>query len=173
MLNSLQNYLQGILDGVTTPQTAPIQAFIMPPQIADAAGGPIAYVWGARLTAVRQTAPRIFGQQKLVWDATVSVTQAFIQDDENIETAFPLVIDQIMATLMTTPLQNDSKVWLDDPITGNQTQLLSIGEHFSLDYESVHTTGSAGEGLWVFVCDLIFPTEELVSFQPGTYYNPT
>ena len=171
MLNSVQHYVKGLLDNLPTLMTEPIKAYVQPPQLADAAGGPVAYVWGGRLNVSRQTAPRIRGQQNFNWDVSVAVTQAFDQDAPNLESAFPLVLDQIMATVATTPLQVKG-VWLTDPDTGVQTQLLSIGEHFSLDYTSVATTSGAGVGLWVFAADISFPLEEKVSFQPGTYYNP-
>lgn len=170
MLNSVQQYVKGILQGLETPLTNPLVSVVMPPVLADAADGPTAYVWGTRLTGARQTSPRPFGQMKLVWDCSVALTEAFDQDDPNVEQAFPLVIDQIQALMMTTPLQQKG-VYLVDPTTGNKTQLVAIGERFSFEYTAVTTTSGPGVGLLVFACDITFVAEELVSFNPGSYYN--
>lgn len=170
MLNSVQHYIKDIINRQATPLTDPILAYLTPPQLADAVGNPIAYVSGGHLAANRQTAPRPFGQQKLTWIVTVSLTQAFNMDDPNIDSAFPLVIDQVMALFMTTPLQHRG-VWLTDSVTGNVTQLLAVGEVYVMDHTAVATSGAPGEGLWVYAADLSLTVEELVSFNPGSYYN--
>jgi hypothetical protein len=170
VLNSIQHFVKGVLDGLATPLTSPLQAVIMPPQLADVAGSPIAYIWGGRLATARQTAPRPFGQQKLTWDISVAVTQVYDQDDETLESAFPLVLDTIMARMMTAPLQHTG-VWLTDPVTQNQTQLMAIGERYTSDYTGVFTTSGPGVGMWVYACDMLLVAEELVSFNPGSYYN--
>jgi len=162
---------------VKVPFGDPLTAVIAPPQLADIASGPFAYVWGARLVAGRQTAPRTLmggtgGQSKLVWDASVAVTQAIDPDDPNIDSAFPLVLDQIMATVMLTPLQQTG-VYLTDPDTGNKTQLLLVGERYSLDYTVVSQSGPSGKGLWIYAADFTFPVEEVFSLPVGTFYNPT
>jgi hypothetical protein len=170
MLNSVQHYVRDVVQGIPTPLTDPVQAFLTPPQLADAAGGPLAYVWGGRLQVNRQTTPRPFGQQKFMWIVTVSITEAFDQDDPTIDSAFPLVVDQVMATFQTTALQTKG-VWLTDPVTGNVTQLLAVGEVFQMEHTAVFTTGGPGEGLWLYAADISLTVEELVSFNPGSYYN--
>jgi hypothetical protein len=168
--------VKGLFDGLATPQSGVVQAFITPPQVADRAGQPLGYVWGAHLAGSRQTAPRPFATMNLDWDVTFSLTQAFDQDDPNLETAFPSALDQVMALAMTTPLQvlvaGQPVVMLRDPVTGVNNNLVAFGENFTLDYEMVTTTGANGEGLFFFASDFVFRLKEVAQFLPGSYYLP-
>ena len=61
----------------------PLQAYIQPPQLADAAGAPQAYIWAGRITAARQTSPRPVGQEVLPHDEVVE-PEVFARSDEGL-----------------------------------------------------------------------------------------
>lgn len=138
-LNSIQLYLQSILDGLPIPgSTTTLEAQITPPVTQDL-DGPIAFVWGGSMRTVRQTGPRgnpgKAGFKHQQWDADVWLVYLTNPDDPELDQEFPLIVDAILAQLWSTP----EPLFITDPTTGLNTQLLSVGEEYRLEYAQVHT----------------------------------
>ena len=168
MLSAIQGFVKGILDGLPSPQLQPMQAVIMPPVDADAASSPIAYIWAGAFSMKRTSAPRPVAWQNIAWRIDIGVISAFEIDDANIETAFPLLLDSIVARTATwTPMP----FTLIDPVTGFPTQITSLGEAVTGEYARINTTSSSGQGLIQFGADIRLAVTEKVSFPPGSYYN--
>jgi hypothetical protein len=151
LLGSLQFYLKGIIDGLAVPALGKeITARITPP-IWDKADAPRAYIWGGRLAAARQTAPRGPGFTAYPWTADIylaylaGATQAF--EDE----PFPGVVDAVLKALQAAPMPTFITAG-GVPVGPNQvnptdTQIQAIGERFELDYPSEHAV-LAGRQVW-------------------------
>lgn len=166
-LNSTMQYVKGLLDGLVSPQAAPLEAVIADPVIGDIAQNPIAYLWNGTGTLKRQTMPRPVAWQKWSWTFAVALIAVMDVDDPTLETAFPLLIDQINALFSVTPIP----VVIADPITGYQSQVLSFGEMSRTDYARSQATGQDGQSLVRFAADISVTLEEAVSFPLGSYYN--
>lgn len=143
-LNSVQLYIQGLLDGLVIPTIPkPLTAYITPPTVEDA-DGPKAYVWGARLLGSRQTAPRPVAFKHLSWTVDVYLSYETLPPNpndpsENVDQEFPLIIDAVMAkTWYTAPMPTI----ITDPSTGVTSQILAIGEQFQLEYPPERTPSS-------------------------------
>lgn len=129
-LNSIQWHVKNLLDGLVVPGTTQtLEAYITPPAVEEL-DNPKAYVWGARLVGKRQTMPRGAGFKKLTWQVDVYLSYETNPDSPTVDQEFPLIIDLVMATLWATPMP----IFITDPTTGLQSQLLEIGEEFQLEY---------------------------------------
>jgi len=167
MLNSVQYYVQGLLNGATSPYLEPMDCLLAPPVDTDVTT-PTCYLWAGKGKQIRQTAPRPVAYKKQTWEVEGALAVVMDFDDPNLNSAFPLLIDQLTATLNITPCP----VVITDPDTGFQTQVLSIGELLDYNYARVMTTGAEGQGLVKFICELMITVEEKIEFMPGSYYNP-
>lgn len=140
--NSVQLYVKSLLDGITMPGvTKQMAAFVTPPTVMNI-NAPVACVWGARLHGRRQTAPRIgnatlagaSGYHEFNWIVDVYLSYETVArnntNGDTLDQEFPLVIDGVLNTLMVTEMP---KV-IQDPSTGQYSQILSIGEEFEMDY---------------------------------------
>jgi hypothetical protein len=137
--------------------------------MANSASAPAAYIWGGRMTGARQSAPRPQGFYKFTWQVDIQLTQGMNLDDPALDTAFPLVIDQVLAQFLVYPA--DAVVPWTDPVTGFQTQFLNVGEKWSVDYTRIRANAS-GQGFALFAADMVMTVEETANFLPGSYYNP-
>lgn len=134
-LNSVQLYVQGLLDGLAVPtMEQPLQAFITPPTIEDL-DGPRAYVWGGQLRGRRQTMPRGQGFKYLDWTVDVYLSYLTLPDDPDVDSQFPLLIDAVMTETWTTTMP----VSITDPTTHVQSEILAIGEEWTLEYPPERT----------------------------------
>ncbi len=161
MLNSIQQFLKTTFSGMTSPQMGPLQAVVMPPEDVDIALAPIAYIWAADLDVKRVSAPRGPAWQRFAWPIDVAVLAAMEIDDPNTETAFPLLIDQMMVTIGAL---KPMPFVLTDAVTGFQTQVVSLGERWKASYARVRTTGATGVDLVRFGAELTLHVEEDVAF---------
>jgi len=121
------------------------------------------------MTIEQSTAPKPSAFVHLRWQMDVTLTWTMAAKDPNVDTAFPLVIDQILAKFLTTVTAGYRMI---DPVTGNNTQLLAIGERGQLAYTRLKTTGTQGQGLVVFGADMTIEALEGANFLPGTFYGP-
>lgn len=130
-LNSVQSYVKGLLDGlpIPGPMNQTLEAFITPPSV-DELDGPKAYVWGARMVGNRQTMPRGQGFKRLTWQVDVYLTYETYPDNPSLDEEFPLIVDAVMAKAWTTPMP----LFISDPTTGLQSQILAVGEKFDFEY---------------------------------------
>lgn len=131
-LNSVQLYVQGLLDGLQIPGSPDrLDAYITPPTIEDV-DRPKAYIWGARTRGGRQTAPRLpkGGFRKLLWTVDVYLTYESTPDAPAIDQEFPIVVDAVLNVLWKTTMP----IFIRDPSTGQRSQILAIGESWDLEY---------------------------------------
>jgi hypothetical protein len=133
-LNSIQWHVKGLIDNLVIPGSTPtLEAFITPPTV-DTLDRPKAYVWGARMRGNRQTMPRgiapAAGFKRLTWQIDVYLSYETNPDSPSIDQEFPLIVDAVMAALWSAPMP----VFVTDPTTGLQSQLLAIGEEFEFEY---------------------------------------
>ncbi len=139
MLYSVQKYVQGILDGLSLPSgvPGPLAARITPP-VVEKIGAPRAYVWGGRLRASRQSAPRGPGFRRFPWVVDTYLVYLGTPDDALANEPFPLVVDAVMEAFMTTvmPVLIDPSGNVVSPAQAGPacTQIQAIGETFDLDY---------------------------------------
>jgi hypothetical protein len=138
-LNSIQNYVVGLLDGMVVQGVEkPLTAYITPPQVEDM-DGPRLYVWGGRMRSTRQTMPRIntpaaraighSGFKHFAWTVDCWISYETIPGTGTVDQEFAVLLDAIMAVLYSTEMP----VFISDPTTGMTTQVLSIGEEFDLE----------------------------------------
>lgn len=138
-LNSVQQYVKGLLDGLVVEDGIPaLEAYVQPPVLEDL-NGPRAYVWGNRLSGKRQTMPRInyqtvdqstAGYKWLDWTVDVYLSYLTNPDDVNVDQEFPLIVDAVMWKLWTTEMP----IVIQDPTTSLYSQILAIGEEWELEY---------------------------------------
>lgn len=134
-LNSVQEYVKGLLDGLTIPGGgASLEAYITPPVVEDI-DQPKAYVLGGRLRGRRQTAPRGPGFKYLAWVVDVYITYETVPDSPTVDQEMALIIDAIMAKTWTTTMP----LFITDSVTGVKSQILAIGEDFELEYPPERT----------------------------------
>lgn len=134
-LNSVQQYVRGVIDGISVPgQSVPLTAYVTPP-VMDKVSPPKAYVWNGRCTGARRSMPRGPAFKKLGWLVDIYLNYETNPNrvppgGASVDAQFPLIVDAVMLTLWQTPMP----VFITDPDTGYQSQILSIGEQFSIDY---------------------------------------
>jgi hypothetical protein len=173
MLTSVQFHLKSILNGLQSAQLAPLQAVIQPPVLSDVGDHPFAFIWAGRGVEKRQTAPRAIrqpsgainpgGYQKMTWQMTVRLYAVMHPDDPNLESAFPNLIDMVTLQVNVTQIP----VIITDPVTGQESQILTIGENVDVDYASVRTAGDEGQAIIRFACDLTVEVQEKVAWTEG------
>jgi hypothetical protein len=173
MLASVQYWLKGLLNGLQNPMLNPLEAVIQPPVLADTGDHPYAYIWAGRGHEARQTAPRAIrqpsgavnpgGYQKMIWKTDVRLYTVMAQEDPNIELAFPALIDVTVRWLNTTQIP----IIITDPVTGQQSQILTMAETLDLNYATSVTTMSTGQGIIRFGCDFVVEVQEKVSWTEG------
>jgi hypothetical protein len=139
-LNSVQQYVKGVMDGLMLPSTpVPLAAYITPPDPGDGTQ-PAVYIWGSTANEERQSMPRAqpgkpqTGGFKLIHhNLDLWLIWFGASDDPNADSAFPAVIDACTAVLRSTEIQ----VPITDPLTGQQSTILNIGESIKWDYMPV------------------------------------
>lgn len=129
MLNSIQLYVQGLLNGLAVGNGQILTAYITPPPVDDL-DGPRAYVWASRARTTRQTMPRGAGFKKLTWNIDVYLSYETVPDEVDIDQQFPLIVDAAWWALATTTMPT----FIVDPTTQKQSQMLSIGEEWEFEY---------------------------------------
>jgi hypothetical protein len=164
-LNSVQLYVQSLLDGLVVPGEAqPLKAYVTPPVI-DKLNGPRAYVWGGRLRGERQTAPRGPAFKHLAWTIDVYVSYLTPPGGALADQQFPLIVDAIMAATWAAkiPLMIDSQ---GQPVINplepppGASQILNIGEQFELEYPPERNAASLR--LLYYTCRLGLDIYEVV-----------
>jgi hypothetical protein len=142
-LNSVQQYVRGLLDQLPLPlNLGRLAAFIDPPNPGDGTQ-PAVYVWGSTQQEFRQTMPRARpgnlasgGFKKVEHAIDLWLIWFGDAEDPRASSMFPLVIDSINKQLRNTlmPVQG-----VTDPDTGDVSTILSIGEKIDSDYAPVHS----------------------------------
>jgi hypothetical protein len=142
-LNSVQLYLRSVLDNVVLPlDQGPLTAYIQPPPQGDGTV-PSLYIWGSRGDESRRTVPRAQpgqldtgGHKVIVHDVDMWLVWLGPVEDERADILFPSMIDCIMAILRNVALLDQAQ-YATDPVTGQQSNLLDVGEQMSWEYAPV------------------------------------
>jgi hypothetical protein len=136
-LNATLQYVKGLLDGLESPQYAPVEAIVSSAipaadafQVDDKGGimrpSPKCYIWGNTIHEDRQTMPRGPGFKKGTYRLDLLLQVLEQADDEFRETAFPCLFDAVRFAINATAIVVD----ITDPVTLYQSQILQIGEEF-------------------------------------------
>jgi hypothetical protein len=96
---------------------------------------PKAYVMASRGRVKRQTAPRGPGFKWISWTVDVYITYETTPDSPEVDQEMPLIIDAVCTRLWTTTMP----LFIDDPTTGQKSQILQIGEEFDIEYPPERT----------------------------------
>lgn len=135
-INSVQVYIQNLIDGLLMPGSAgALRAYITPPDPNVEAEIPTAYVWPSngdesRNPAKGGTVPRntgigtASGYKSFEHHMDIWVVWFGQDDDPQADTWFPGMLDAIMLVLRTSP---DPAV-ATDPYTEQKTTLIDVGE---------------------------------------------
>lgn len=146
-LVAVQTYLKGVLDGLVIPGTAGnLEAFISPPN-PEFEATPKAYIWPSTSNENRQSMPRNTGVSSVpggsAWKELNHLVDVWLvwfsdeaSDAQDLDSAFPAVIDAVAWQLRTVP---DPAV-LTDPMTGRESQLLDVGERMSFEFPPARAT---------------------------------
>lgn len=146
-LYSVSTYVKGLINGTPLPQSVPgpLVAYITPP-VSEKLSAPRAYIWAGRTVVTRQTAPRGAGFRKRTWPIDIYLNYMDTPDDALANEPFMQVVDAVTAVFETTlmPLFIDAS---GNPVGQNatsatDTQILSIGEDWALDYPPERTVAS-------------------------------
>lgn len=156
-LNSIQLHAVNLVDNLPSPlYQRNVVAYITPPNPGKLTG-PAAYVWITQGTGSRQTAPRGLGFRKMRWTVNVWLMSPDNSQNPKADSAFACLIDAVVQAFVTTPMP----IPLVDNITGQKTQLLSIGEQFTIEQSPVH--GLADQRLFLYEALLQFTVEEAIT----------
>lgn len=142
-INTAQSYLKGILDQVMLPlNLGTLSAFIQPPNPGDGTE-PGAYIWGSRGTERRLAIPRAQpgdlstgGEKTLNHNVDVWIVWLGPAVDPQQDVLFPAVVEAVLAVLRNTPILDNTQHAVD-PVTGQLSQLLDVGEQMDWEYAPV------------------------------------
>ncbi len=155
-LNSVQQYVKSLLDGLQSPQLPDAQAFVAPPATA-VVDTPLIYIWGGKHTRARLTLNRPHGFMKTAYEMEIWLIWASASDAENVETEFPVFINAVIAALHAVTLP----VMLTDSVTHEISWIESIGDTYTVDQG--HPTSDVVQGyLWQFTLVTAHIEEALV-----------
>lgn len=157
MLNSVLQHVKDVIDGLPLPlQDTPLTARVVPPPVEPLSGNSaIAYVTlASRMTGKRQTMPRGAGFTKPEWPVAVTIDFETLPTDTNLEQAFYVIADAVLLALWADPMP----VFITDPTTGMKTQMLAIGEEYSV--QLTHVVSTAQGRLYLFRGQVITTVKE-------------
>ena len=157
MLNSVLQHVKGIIDGLPVPlQSDPLTAHVVPPPMEPLPGnGAIAYITlASRMQGKRQTMPRGAGFTRPEWPVGVTLDFETLPAGPNVEQAFYVMADAVLAALWAAAMP----VMITDPATGIQSQLLAIGEDYSV--QLAHVVSTAQGRLYLFRGQIVTTVRE-------------
>lgn len=134
-LVAVQSHVKSLLmDLPMTGYSGTLVTYIAPPVPGDMSV-PNCYIWGGTWTEARFTAPRNYGFKKLLYTLSIWLFVAEDPNSEGVDTRFPALIEDVMHVLRTTEMP----VPIQDPLTGTKSQLVSIGESMTVNYDTERT----------------------------------
>jgi len=170
-LNSIQQYVKGVINGITVAgQTQPLVAYVTPPVVDNAGGPPKAYVWAGRADSLRQTTPRGAGFRKINWHIDIYLNYETNPNRPNVggvavDNQFPLIVDAVLMQLWTTTMPtfiDANGTPIGDTYQTGATQVHFIGENWTLDYPTERTPATL-RMLWYSALLTVDVTEAIQS----------
>lgn len=158
-LNAVQQYVKSQLDDLEFPTTFAFPvgnaiARIQPFQL-DFSIQPLIFIWGSTLPERRLTLGRPYGFKKVMHRIEINVHYAQEIDDPDADSKFPVILETVQAALRTVPLP----VTLTDNITGQVSQVDSIGDTFDTRYPWVHSLED--QRMLAYATQIIATVEEM------------
>lgn len=146
-LVTVQHYLKGILNNTILPlNLGTLEAFITPPNPNDDTVRAAAYIWGSRAAERRESVPRAqhlnlsTGGWKIdTHSVDIWLTWFGAADSQYVDQEFPSIIDAVCMVLRNTPILDQTQ-FATDPVTGQRSNLLDVGENLSWEYGPVRAT---------------------------------
>lgn len=140
-LNSVQHYTKDLINNMPLPAVMAqrgnglLDCWITPP-VLQSLDGPHCYIWGSHVDPKRQTMPRGAAYKEYPWRMSIWLiyeTSAQVGAsglNPTLDSEFPVLIDAVTKLLAATTMP----ILITDPNTGDISQMLWIGESWSLDY---------------------------------------
>jgi len=154
-INVVQTHAKSITNGISSPlYKRPLVAYITPPNPGKLTG-PAAYVWVTQGNNKRQTAHRGAGFRSTIWTVSVWLMSPDNSTNPNADSAFASLIDAVVEAWVTTPMP----ISIEDPQTGRTSQLVAIGEQFTVQQSPAHTL--ADQRLFLYEALIDFTIEEM------------
>lgn len=165
-LTAIQNYVAGLVDGLVGPyENPPLQAWVDPPTGLASAETPLAYILNAEGEGQRQSMAYTAGYYVDVHQVTVYVEWMFPPNAENANLAFTSLLDAIITKIRTN---YQGAIFITDPATSLQSQLLVIGDRLRWRYLPQRNLGE-GQAEWLdYVGQIVFEVQEKVQYVSVT-----
>jgi len=166
-LTAIQNYVQGLIQGtVGAYNNSPLEVWVDPPTGQASLETPQAYVLNADGEGVRQTMAYTSGFYEDTHQVYVYVQWAFPPGAQNANFAFTNLIDTIVNTIRTS---YTGAIFITDPVTFQESQLLVIGDKFRWRYLPQQSIGDSGQEWLLYTSQLTFEVKEKVQYvgTPG------
>jgi len=146
-VNTVQQYLKTVLNGQLLPNDlGTLEALITPPNPNDDAVNVTAYIWGSRADEGRRSVPRAqFGNAEtggwkvISHEVDIWLVWFGAADDPDADQQFPTIIDATTAVLRNVVLLDQTQ-YAVDPVTGQKSNLLNVGENLNWEYAPVKAT---------------------------------
>jgi hypothetical protein len=154
-LNVVQTHAKSITDGIKSPlYKLPLVAYITPPNPGKLTG-PAAYVWATNGTNRRQTMPRGAGFRETNWSISIWLMSPDTASNPNADSAFAALVDSVVEAWVTTTMP----ISIEDPLTGLTTQLVSVGEEFTIEQSPAHVL--ADQRIFLYEALIRFTIKEI------------
>jgi len=156
-ITAIQNYLQTQLQGLEGAYGgAPLEAWVDPPT-PGTAETPQAYILAGDGEGKRQTMGGLAGYYADTHQVYVYLEWMFPPGAQNANLAFTNLMDTAIKTIRTNYL---GAIFITDPATGLQSQLLVIGDKLRYKYLPQRNIGEAGQEWLDYVAQIIFEVQE-------------
>jgi hypothetical protein len=157
-LVAVEDAVQSLLNGQTTPYLDPAQAWVRPPTFVFLTT-PQIFIWSGDWTDERHTIPRLMGQRRAIHQLTVWLQVATSSSGDianGTAISFPYLIEGVLSTLRTIPIP----IALTDPATGATSVLQSIGETFKVKHPVPMAANPQSDIIWQNATITVTTTEE-------------
>lgn len=149
-VTTVQMHTKNLLNGLVVPNYKfPLATYITPPNPGKLPG-PACYVWATTGNNHRQTMPRGAGFRETVWGVSVWLMAPGVATDPISDVKFAGLIDAVVDALITATMP----VFMVDPNTNKEYQLLSFGEEFTVQQSPVHALSDQRMLLFEALIDL-------------------
>ncbi len=156
-ITACQNYVQSLLQGMTSVlSNEPLEAWVDPPT-PGSAETPQAYILSADGDGRRQTMAATAGYYVDTHQIKVFLEWMMPPGSQNGNLAFTNLIDTAIKTIRQS---YTGAILITDPVTGDQSQLLVIGDSLTYKYLPQPALGEGGEGWLDYIAQVTFEVKE-------------